>query len=108
MTDEKIHEGLATVKPYSLLIFKPGPTPDVKGAEQIQWQHLQYLFNLRSEGKMLVTCPVTVQAGISGIGILTITDMEEAKEIFDNDPNVKAGRLVYEVLPCMGIPGDGL
>lgn len=76
--------------------IKSGPARNQPDADQIQWEHIRYLFQLSEEGILSVTCPVMDESNVMGVGILNTMDPEEAKSFLDEDPNVKAGRLVYE------------
>ena len=107
VTNESIQLVLSTAKSYSLFILKPGPTRDQPDANEIQWNHVTYLFQLRDAGVLNITCPILQEGEVMGVGILN-TSIEKAKEILDEDPNVKAGRLVYSLHSCMGVPGDAL
>ena len=107
VTNESIQITLSTAKSYSLFILKQGPTRDQPDAETIQWNHVTYLFQLREAGILNITCPIMEEGEVMGVGILNTT-IEKAKFILDEDPNVKAGRLVYTLHTCMGIPGDAL
>jgi hypothetical protein len=107
VTNESIQLSLSTAKPYSLFILKPGPTRDQPEANVIQWEHVTYLFQLREAGMLNISCPVMEEGEIMGVGVLNTT-IEKAKAILEEDPNVKAGRLVYSLHKCMGIPGDSL
>ena len=56
-------------------------------------------------------CPSFVQspveADFAGIGIFN-APADEVKKIMDEDPAIKGGVLVYEVLDCQSFPGDCL
>ena len=108
ITDEFIMKLLQGAKSYCVFILKPGPTRDQPDAEKIQWEHVRYLFELREAGKLSITCPVMNNPDLMGVGVLNLSDLEEAKDLLNQDPNVRAGRLVYEVSVCMGLPGDSL
>ena len=110
ITDEAVRQMVATGKQYCARIYKAGhhrdQPPEV--AEQIQRDHLRYLFQLRAEGKLLVNGPVIDDPVIRGISIFNTADKEEVKRLSEGDPAVKAGRLVYEIYTWFGIPGDCL
>ena len=108
ITNEYIQQQLQKAKQYCVFVFKAGPTRNQPDAEQIQWEHIRYLFRLREEGRLLITCAVMGKAETMCIGVLNTTNLEEAQSILDEDPNVKAGRLNYETHICMGFPGDEL
>jgi len=77
-------------------------------ADQIQWEHMRYLFQLRAAGRLAITLPVMDNTELMGVGVLNIADLDEAHDLLKQDPNIKAGRLVYEVHSCFGFPGDAL
>jgi uncharacterized protein YciI len=110
ITDEFIQKRVAAGKQYCVRLYKVGPNrnqpPDE--AEKIQMEHLRYLWQLRAEGKLLISGPIMDDSEIQGIGIFATTDKEEVKRLSDGDPAVKAGRLVYEIYHWFGLPGDCL
>ncbi len=108
ITNEFIQQQLQKVKPYCLFILKAGPTRNQPDAEQIQWEHVRYLLQLREEGRLLITCPIMGETDTMGVGILNTADVEEVKMLLNEDPNVKAGRMTYEIHVCMSFPGDAL
>ena len=110
ITDEIVRGNVAKGKQYCVRIFKVGPNRDQSQAEaeQIQREHLRYLFNLKSEGVLLINGPVIDDPVLKGVSIFNTTDKEEVKNLSDEDPAVKAGRLIYEVYLWLGLPGDCL
>lgn len=110
ITNEFVRARVASGKQYCVRIFKPGPNRHQPPAEadQIQMEHLRYLFQLHAEGKLLINGPVVDDPVLKGISIFNTTDIEEVKRLSDADPAVKAGRLVYEIYRWFGIPGQCL
>jgi uncharacterized protein YciI len=110
ITDEFIREQIATGRQYCARVFKAGPNRNQPSAEadHIQMEHLRYLFQLRAEGKLLINGPVIDDPEVKGISIFNTTDVEEVKKLSDEDPAVKAGRLVYEIYHWFGLPGECL
>lgn len=108
ITNELIQQILATAREYCVFILKEGANRNQPDAEQIQGEHIRYLFELRADGKLSITCPVMNNSGLMGVGILNTSDLDEAKKILDQDPNIKAGRLTYEAHICISFPGDSL
>ncbi len=110
LTDEDVVKTVATGKQYCLRLYKAGSNrnqpPDE--ADQIQAAHLRYLLGLRMEGILLVNGPVIDDPELKGVSIFNTTDKQEVKKLSDEDPAVKAGRLVYEIYTWFGLPGDGL
>ncbi len=95
---------------YCVRLFKPGPSRNQspEEADKIQLEHIRYLTQLRAEGKILINGPVIDDDEISGIGIFSTADKEEVRRLSDEDPAVRAGRLVYSIYHWLGMPGDRL
>jgi uncharacterized protein YciI len=110
ITNETIREIVAQGQQYCVRIFKAGTVRNQPPAEaeQIQMEHLRYLFQLKAEGKMLINGPVMDDPEIKGMSIFNTTDKEEVKRLSDRDPAVIAGRLRYEIYLWFGKPGDCL
>jgi len=110
ITDAFIQKRIASGKQYCVRLYKVGPNCNQppKEADKIQMEHLRYLFQLRAEGKLLLSGPVVDDPKLKGVGIFNTADKEEVKRLADEDPAVKAGRLVYEVYDWFGLPGDCL
>ena len=108
ITDEQMQQLLPTTRPYCAFHFTPGPRLDQPEAQQIQWEHVRYLLQMRAEGKLAIVGPVMADGPVMGIGILRTGDPDEARAWLDQDPNVRAGRLLYEVYQIMSFPGDSL
>lgn len=59
--------------------------------EKIMGEHFIYLKGLLKEGKLILAGPVTNEKKPMGIFIFECETIDEAKELFENDPSVKAG-----------------
>lgn len=104
ITQEFIMAKVATAKPHTLVILKRGPNYDSTG--HLHMEHLKHIFTMREAGQQVLTCPIMDEGEIVGIGLFALSN-EEAAALTAEDPGVKAGRFTFEVLNCMGIPGDG-
>jgi hypothetical protein len=107
ITDEFMKQMLLKTKEYCLVILKIGPNRFEEGAEKIIWEHGRKNFVLREEGQLSIVCPISSEGDIRGIGIFNTTS-EETIKIMDEDPGVKAGVFIYEILQCRSFPGDSL
>ncbi len=107
ITDDYMREMLSKTKNYSIAILKEGPNRRMEGADKIVWEHGRKNFSLRAEGLLTIVCPVISESEIAGIGIFN-ADAEKVKLIMDDDPGVKAGLFVYEVVTCRSFPGSCL
>jgi uncharacterized protein len=93
---------------YFVVLLRRGPawtsavTPETTKVSQGHQANIQ---RLTKEGKMVVAGPFDGQSGeraLSGIFILRVASMDEAKAAVDIDPAVKAGRFIYEIAPWWG------
>ena len=109
-TFDEIMKIIAGGKRYVLGFYTAGTDrgQDEATSNSIQQQHLEYMFGLRAEGKLILNGPLTDDSPIRGICIFALDDLDEAGRIMANDPAVLAGRLNWEVHPWFGLPGDGL
>ena len=109
-TFDEIMKIIADGKRYVLGLYTAGTDrdQDEETSSRIQQQHLEYMFGLRAEGKLILNGPLTDDSPIRGICIFALEDTAEAGRLMANDPAVKAGRLNWEVHPWFGLPGDGL
>jgi uncharacterized protein YciI len=111
----KFDEGLAKstgadqfgMKPYVMAFLKAGPNRDQDSitAEKLQRAHLDNIFRLADEGKLLVAGPFTDNTELKGIYIFNVKSLEEAKKLTASDPAIKAGRLIMELHPWYGPAG---
>jgi uncharacterized protein len=110
ISNESILKTIGKGKQYILMLYKEGPVRNQPPGESdiLQMAHLRYLFSLRASGKLLLNGPVTAGSALLGIGIFNLTDFKEVEKLASEDPAVKAGRLIFELYPMFGIPGDSL
>lgn len=106
VTDEQIQALAATAKPYSLALLWWGPERHMDGAAATELEHQRRMVSLRADGVIAVLCPAASET-LAGVAIMTVPP-EEAREIMDGDPCVRAGMMTCEVHPCHGFPGDAL
>ena len=93
---------------YYMVLLRRGPawtaavTPESTAVSQGHRENIQ---KLTAAGKMVVAGPFLDQTGaqaLSGLFILRVASLEEAKATVSTDPAVKAGRFTYEIVPWMG------
>lgn len=104
---DDIRKKISKGKQYCLLIYKKG-TNYQSANDELQMAHLKHLFKLREEGKLLLNGPVVDNSDIRGIGIFNTADIENVKLLVEADPAVQSGRLIFELFPWFGLPGDML
>ena len=108
ITPEWIMSKVATGKPFILVLLKaglPGPV-DKDEASRTQMQHLAYLFKLEQQNDISIFGPVINDSELEGIMIFNHNDRQKVVALMDQDPHVKAGRLIYEVYDFFTIPGQ--
>jgi len=76
--------------------FTPGETPELK---KLQEAHLAHIQAMAASGKLLVAGPFTDGGDLRGMFVFRVDTLEEAKALAEEDPAVKAGRLVLEWHP---------
>lgn len=103
---EKQHE----MKTYYLVLLKKGNnrTHDESTAAAIQEQHIAHLMEMMNLGKINIVGPLLDDSEILGICIYNVDTAQEAEQLANNDPAVKAGRLIVEVHPWYSNKGASL
>lgn len=95
---------------YFVVFLKSGPerSQNEEEAAKIQKQHLAYLEKMAELGKTSITGPFGDDGEIRGIVVYNTATMGEARKLAEQDPAVKAGRLVVEVHPWWAAKGSTL
>jgi hypothetical protein len=113
VTDDMLQGALQSVRPYTIVILKPGPNfsapgPDRDaGVARTIWEHGKRNLALRMAGVMPIVCPVRDGSDVTGVSIFDATP-EEVHRLMSEDPAVRAGVLAYEVHPTHSFPGSTL
>jgi len=76
--------------------WTPGSTAEL---EKLQAAHLAHIGKMAESGKLIVAGPFTDGGDLRGMFIFRVDTLEEAKALAEQDPAVKAGRLVLEWHP---------
>jgi hypothetical protein len=74
----------------------------------IQAEHLPYLFRLRDAGDVLLSAPVYGDGSYAGIALYRATDLSEVERLLADDPAIRAGVFVADVMSVLGMPGDAV
>lgn len=93
---EKVDEG--EMKTYIMVFLVEGPNRKQEEAEaaEIQKKHMEHLTSMYQEGMLVMAGPFQDENKIKGILVLNLTQLEEAKVRVEEDPAIKAGRLIAE------------
>jgi uncharacterized protein YciI len=76
--------------------WTPEVTPEIL---ELQEAHLANIERMRESGKLLVAGPFGDDGELRGVYIFRVDTLEQALELTDTDPAVKAGRLAFEIHP---------
>ena len=78
--------------------WSPEETPQIA---VLQEQHLAYIDLLSKKGVMVLAGPFLDNRELRGIFLFKTDSLNSANELAQNDPAVKAGRLIVDVYPWM-------
>lgn len=106
VTDEQIRDLAESARPYSLVVLRWGPERYMDGAEATELEHQRRMVSLRADGVIAILCPVASDT-LAGVAVMNVPT-EEAEQIMDADPCVRAGMILCEVFSCHSFPGDAL
>lgn len=67
----------------------------------VMQEHILYWRVLLEKGVAITFGPVLDPAGVYGVAIVGVEDVEVVSEIEDNDPSVKAGINVFQSFPMV-------
>ncbi len=92
------------MKQYVMAFLKRGPNRDrpKEESDKLQRAHLDNIGRLAKEGKLVLAGPFLSEGDLRGIYIFDVKTEEEAKQLVETDPAIKAGSLVMELIPWYG------
>ena len=95
------------MKSYVMAFLKKGPNRDQDSATRadLQRAHLDNITRLANEGKLVMAGPFLDDGDIRGIYIFNVTTIQEAEQLTNSDPAIKAGSLIMELHPWYGSAG---
>ena len=92
------------LKAYYLTFLRRGPkwTPEkTPEAEKLQAEHMANINAMAKTGKLVIAGPFENAGEYAGIFVFKVGTLDEAKQLAQSDPAVKAGRLVADVHPWL-------
>ncbi len=98
------------MKQYFMVFLNAGPNRSQSAEEstEIQKQHLAHISKLAKSGAVAVAGPFGDEGDTRGILIFNLPTREEVEKLANEDPAVKAGRLVVEIRPWWSAKGATL
>ena len=99
-----------TMQKYFIVFLKSGPERNQpeEVANQLQQEHLAYLGGLFEKGIINLNGPSEGEGEIRGFSVYNVATIEDAIRYANEDPMVKAGRLVVEAHPWWLAKGSGV
>jgi len=92
-----------------VLLRRPASPSDYPDEEldRIQREHLAFYAGLRASGEVVTNGPVDEQPdpSLRGLGFYRTGSIERSRELAENDPAVRAGRLTVEIMTWYCAPG---
>jgi uncharacterized protein len=92
-----------------VLLRRPASAPDYpdEELERIQREHLAYHASLRAAGHVVTNGPVDEQPdpSLRGLAFYRTGSLEQARQLAEADPAVRAGRLAVEIMTWYCQPG---
>jgi uncharacterized protein len=99
-----------TMMVYQVAFLKRGPnwTPQsTPESQKMQQAHMAHISAMAKTGKLILAGPFADSGPLRGMFVFKAT-ADEAKELAEQDPTVKAGRLVLEWHPWYSSKGIGI
>ena len=92
-----------------VLLRRPATAPDYPDAEleRIQREHIAYHVRLREAGRIVTNGPVSEQPdpSLRGLTFYRTGSLEQSRQLAEDDPAVRAGRLGVEIMTWYCPPG---
>ena len=92
------------MKKYVIAFLKKGPNRDLddKRRNELQQAHMENIGRMAEAGKLVLAGPFFGDGELRGIYIFDTASIEEAQQLSNSDPAIKAGSLVMELKEWYG------
>jgi uncharacterized protein len=92
-----------------VLLRRPADAPDYPDQEldRIQREHIAYHWELRAAGQVVTNGPVDgpTDPSLRGLTFYRTGSLDQSRQLAENDPAVRAGRLAVEIMTWHCPPG---
>jgi uncharacterized protein YciI len=98
------------MKSYVMAFLLRGPNRDQDSAQAaaLQRAHLDNIFRLAEEGKLVLAGPFLDAQEVRGIYVFNVSTVAEAEALTATDPAIQAGRLTMDLHPWYGPAALGM
>ncbi len=92
------------MKKYVFAFLKKGPNRELDSAKAmaLQMAHMENIGKMAEAGKLVLAGPFFGDGDLRGIYIFNVSSIEEAEELTNSDPAIKAGSLKMELIEWYG------
>lgn len=93
---------------YVMGLLRRGPasgTGTKEEQQKVQEGHMANIRKMAATGKLIVAGPITDGGDLRGIFIFKAASPDEVRAMVEEDPAIKAGRLIYELHPWFAASG---
>ena len=94
---------------FELVLLRRASAPDYPEAEldRIQREHVAYHARLRADGRVATNGPVDGQPdpSLRGLTFYRTGSLEQSRQLAEDDPAVRAGRLTVDIMTWYCPPG---
>ena len=89
---------------YVMAFLRAGPSTDQdpEATAEIQRGHMAHMRQMAEDGHLVMAGPFLDGGDLRGIFVFAVDTLEQARELTEADPAVRAGRLVMELKPWYG------
>ena len=105
-SQENKSEPKYSMQKYYFVFLKTGPNGnDTTGNSEIFKGHMAHIKEMAASGKLKLAGPFADAGDLEGFFIFDVSTPDEAQKLCDEDPAVKSGKLVTEIVQWYGPKG---
>jgi hypothetical protein len=101
VADATMQAMLGATAPQVAFVLRRGPAYDDPATAPSRWEHARNMFTLMRDGRVAQVSALMDGTDVLGFGLVAAGSREEAAATLREDPGVRSGRLVAEILTAM-------
>jgi hypothetical protein len=106
VADAAMQAVLGSTAPRVAFVLKRGPAYDDPATAQSQWEHARNMFTLMRDGRLAHVSALVNGSDVLGFGLMVAGSPEEAEALLREDPGVRSGRLVAQVVMALSFDAE--